>query len=85
MSTITAPTGTDTTTRATTPKGTSTGASFTTTTLGTARLADAVRRLADEGIPLDDVGLRRPTLDEVFLALTGRPPATPTADDGIAA
>ena len=25
------------------------------------------------GIAIDDVGLRRPTLDEVFLALTGRP------------
>jgi ABC-2 type transport system ATP-binding protein len=56
---------------------------------GTARLADAVRRLADEGVVLDDVGLRRPTLDEVFLALTGRPPAAPThprpADELVAA
>jgi ABC-2 type transport system ATP-binding protein len=40
---------------------------------GTARLADAVRSLADARIDLDDIGLRRPTLDEVFLALTGRP------------
>ncbi len=38
---------------------------------GTSRLADAVRGLADSGIQLDDIGLRRPTLDEVFLALTG--------------
>ncbi len=45
---------------------------------GTARLADAVRRLADDGVALDDIGLRRPTLDEVFLALTGRPADAPT-------
>ncbi|MFZ4719743.1 MAG: ATP-binding cassette domain-containing protein [Ilumatobacteraceae bacterium] len=38
---------------------------------GTGRLADAVRGLADRSIELDDVGLRRPTLDEVFLTLTG--------------
>ena len=38
---------------------------------GTARLADAVRLLTDDGIDLDDIGLRRPTLDEVFLTLTG--------------
>ena len=42
---------------------------------GTGRLADAVRLLAAAHVELDDVGLRRPTLDEVFLALTGRPAA----------
>jgi ABC-2 type transport system ATP-binding protein len=41
---------------------------------GTARLADAVRVLAQHDVALDDIGLRRPTLDEVFLMLTGRPP-----------
>lgn len=49
---------------------------------GTERLADAVAALASCGIPIDDIGLRRPTLDEVFLALTGRPAAdtsTPVA------
>ena len=40
---------------------------------GTNRLADAVRLLTDSGIELDDIGLRRPTLDEVFLAITGVP------------
>jgi ABC-2 type transport system ATP-binding protein len=40
---------------------------------GSARLADAVRIVAHSGIALDDLGLRRPTLDEVFLALTGAP------------
>jgi ABC-2 type transport system ATP-binding protein len=36
------------------------------------QLVDDVRRLGDAGITLDDVALRRPTLDEVFLTLTGR-------------
>ena len=39
---------------------------------GTSRLSDAIRALAVRDIALDDVGVRRPTLDEVFLALTGR-------------
>jgi len=38
---------------------------------GAAVLADALRRLDAEGIQVDDVGLRRPTLDDVFLTLTG--------------
>jgi len=38
---------------------------------GTARLADAVRVLDARGLAVDDLSLRRPTLDEVFLALTG--------------
>ena len=38
---------------------------------GTAILTEAVRRLDDQGIKLADIGLRRPTLDDVFLALTG--------------
>jgi ABC-2 type transport system ATP-binding protein len=40
---------------------------------GSARLADAIQIVAASGIALDDLGLRRPTLDEVFLALTGAP------------
>jgi ABC-2 type transport system ATP-binding protein len=39
---------------------------------GAAVLTDALRRLDAAHIVLDDVGLRRPTLDDVFLALTGR-------------
>jgi ABC-2 type transport system ATP-binding protein len=35
------------------------------------RLAEAVRVLAERHLDLDDIGLRRPTLDEVFLTLTG--------------
>jgi ABC-2 type transport system ATP-binding protein len=38
---------------------------------GTARLSEAVRDLAARQVELDDIGLRRPTLDEVFLTLTG--------------
>ena len=38
---------------------------------GAQQLVDVVRRLGDEHIVVDDVGLRRPTLDDVFLALTG--------------
>jgi ABC-2 type transport system ATP-binding protein len=38
-------------------------------------LATTVRELAGRDLEVDDVGLRRPTLDEVFLALTGRPVA----------
>jgi ABC-2 type transport system ATP-binding protein len=40
---------------------------------GTASLMAGLRALDAAGLALDDVGLRRPTLDEVFLTLTGRP------------
>jgi ABC-2 type transport system ATP-binding protein len=36
-----------------------------------AALGEAVRALREEGLGVEDVGLRRPTLDEVFLSLTG--------------
>jgi ABC-2 type transport system ATP-binding protein len=38
---------------------------------GIAILTEAIRRLDAESIRLADVGLRRPTLDDVFLGLTG--------------
>ncbi len=38
---------------------------------GSASLIDAIRRLDSEGIDIADVVLRRPTLDDVFLTLTG--------------
>ncbi len=38
---------------------------------GTADLIEAGRRFEREGIVLDDLGIRRPSLDDVFLALTG--------------
>ncbi len=40
---------------------------------GTARLMEVVRVLDLLGVAVDDVALRRPTLDEVFLTLTGQP------------
>jgi ABC-2 type transport system ATP-binding protein len=36
-------------------------------------LPNAVRALDSAGIHVDDIGFRRPSLDEVFLALTGQP------------
>ena len=39
---------------------------------GAGLLAAVVRGLDDAGVHLDDLGLHRPTLDDVFLALTGR-------------
>ncbi|HEU4540488.1 MAG TPA: ATP-binding cassette domain-containing protein [Jiangellaceae bacterium] len=45
---------------------------------GRAAIAAAVRALDGLDIEIDDIGLRRPTLDEVFLALTG----APTEPDG---
>src|SRR3954447_18425767 len=38
---------------------------------GTASLVEALRRLDASGIAVSDVALRRPTLDDVFLTLTG--------------
>jgi ABC-2 type transport system ATP-binding protein len=34
-------------------------------------IVEAVRRLSEAGIDVEDLALRRPTLDDVFLALTG--------------
>jgi ABC-2 type transport system ATP-binding protein len=42
---------------------------------GTAAVTAAVRAVEELGVEIDDIGLRRPTLDEVFLTLTGRPSA----------
>jgi hypothetical protein len=38
-------------------------------------LPELARRLAAAGITIADLTLRRPTLDDVFLSLTGRPAA----------
>ncbi len=40
---------------------------------GAQQLATVVRLLDEQHIAVDDIGLRRPTLDEVFLTLTGQP------------
>jgi ABC-2 type transport system ATP-binding protein len=41
-----------------------------------AALTSSARALAEAGIAVEDIALRRPTLDEVFLHLTGRPAQT---------
>jgi ABC-2 type transport system ATP-binding protein len=38
---------------------------------GASRLATVIRDFDEAGIGIDDIGLRRPTLDDVFLSLTG--------------
>ena len=51
---------------------------------GSAVLVDALARLAASQLPVTDIALRRPSLDDAFLALTGHParsePATPGFD-----
>ena len=51
------------------------------------QLRDVVRLLDERGIEVDDVGLRRPSLDEVFLAVTGKhlDPTDPDTDSQSAA
>ncbi len=34
-------------------------------------IAEAVRRLDDANVGIEDIALRRPTLDDVFISLTG--------------
>ncbi len=46
---------------------------------GDGAIIDAVRRLDEAGVGIEDVVLRRPTLDDVFLALTGH--AAEVAED----
>ncbi len=49
-------------------------------------LREALGRISDAAIPVDDAGLRRPTLDDVFLTLTGHGAAdTDPAGDAAAA
>jgi ABC-2 type transport system ATP-binding protein len=43
-------------------------------------IAEAVRRLNEAGVGIDDVAMRRPTLDDVFLTLTGH--AAEAEEDG---
>jgi ABC-2 type transport system ATP-binding protein len=39
---------------------------------GARRMPEIVRELDAAGVLLDDLGIRRPSLDDVFLTLTGR-------------
>jgi ABC-2 type transport system ATP-binding protein len=45
---------------------------------GSATLAAVVRAMDDEGLTPDDLTIHRPTLDDVFLSLTGSSPASAT-------
>ncbi|MGJ5890849.1 ATP-binding cassette domain-containing protein [Streptomyces niveiscabiei] len=50
---------------------------------GAKLLAEIIRELDLRGIEIDDIGLRRPTLDDVFLSLTGHVAEEKTdSDDG---
>jgi ABC-2 type transport system ATP-binding protein len=44
-------------------------------------IAAAVQRLNDAGVGIDDISMRRPTLDDVFLTLTGRPAEAEDAEE----
>jgi ABC-2 type transport system ATP-binding protein len=48
-------------------------------------IVEAVRRLDHGGVGVEDIVLRRPTLDDVFLALTGHAAEEPAEDGDVAA
>jgi ABC-2 type transport system ATP-binding protein len=48
---------------------------------GAQQLVSVIRALDEGGIAIDDIGLRRPTLDDVFLSLTGHAAEDRAADD----
>ena len=52
---------------------------------GARRLADVVRDLDAAGIEIEDLAARRPTLDDVFLALTGHAAEVADSDEQVAA
>ncbi len=45
-------------------------------------IVEAVRRLGEAGVGVDDISLRRPTLDDVFLGLTGHAAEASDGQDG---
>lgn len=49
---------------------------------GAKLLAEVIRELDTRGIEIDDVGLRRPTLDDVFISLTGHVAEQESEPDG---
>ena len=51
---------------------------------GAKLLAEVIRELDTHGIEIDDIGLRRPTLDDVFLSLTGHMAEQKSEDNGAA-
>jgi ABC-2 type transport system ATP-binding protein len=44
-------------------------------------IAQAVRQLDDVGVGIDDIAIRRPTLDDVFIALTGHAAEDETTEE----
>ena len=50
-----------------------------------AAIADAVRRLDEAGVGIDDIAVRRPTLDDVFLTLTGHAAEHEGEEEAVAA
>jgi ABC-2 type transport system ATP-binding protein len=51
---------------------------------GAKRLASVIREFDEAGIAIDDIGLRRPTLDDVFLSLTGHAAVEELAEEAAA-
>ncbi|OEJ33468.1 ATP-binding cassette domain-containing protein [Streptomyces subrutilus] len=49
---------------------------------GAKLLAEVIRELDGRGIEIDDIGLRRPTLDDVFISLTGHAAERTTDENG---
>ncbi|MFG2877726.1 ATP-binding cassette domain-containing protein [Streptomyces sp. NPDC048337] len=52
---------------------------------GAKLLAEVIRELDGRGIEIDDIGLRRPTLDDVFISLTGHAAELTAEENGEAA
>ncbi|WP_210577037.1 ATP-binding cassette domain-containing protein [Streptomyces sp. GESEQ-4] len=52
---------------------------------GAKLLAEIIRELDVRGVEIDDIGLRRPTLDDVFLSLTGHVAEVKDEEDDTAA
>ncbi|WP_062207108.1 ATP-binding cassette domain-containing protein [Streptomyces sp. NBRC 109706] len=50
---------------------------------GAKLLAEVIRELDAQGVEIDDIGLRRPTLDDVFISLTGHGTGDAEASEGI--
>jgi ABC-2 type transport system ATP-binding protein len=48
-------------------------------------IAEAVRRLDDADVGIDDISIRRPTLDDVFIALTGHAAEEARAEEEVPA
>ncbi len=52
---------------------------------GAKLLAEVIRELDARGVEIDDIGLRRPTLDDVFISLTGHAAAADETEEVAAA